>query len=348
MISALIMGAAICGMHYTGMYAAVFFHKPGAPTITSALNPDMLSIRIAGVTFFILGIAFALSTYREISNQQLITTARLAGMAEVSSNVLHSVGNVLNSLNVSAYSISERIEHTKISQLNELNALIQKNKNNLGEFFTQDPKGLNIPDYLQALSEYWQGEQKNLSTEIQLILTHIQHIKDIISTQQSLKSFSVLEQVVDIRVVINEAITITGLSLSRHSIRIDKEFEITTPYLLDKLKLLQILVNLLGNAKDALIGAPIEKENIILIKLKYADQNNFLIQIIDNGIGIKPENLKRIFTHGFTTKESGHGFGLHSSAILAKKMGGALAAESPGEGQGATFTLLLPARMKKA
>src|SRR3990167_9871011 len=232
MISALIMGAAICGMHYTGMYAAEFFHKPGAPTITSALNPDMLSIRIAGVTFFILGIAFALSTYREISNQQLITTARLAGMAEVSSNVLHSVGNVLNSLNVSAYSISERIEHTKISQLNELNALIQKNKNNLGEFFTQDPKGLNIPDYLQALSEYWQGEQKNLSTEIQLILTHIQHIKDIISTQQSLKSFSVLEQVVDIRVVINEAITITGLSLSRHSIRIDKEFEITTPYLL--------------------------------------------------------------------------------------------------------------------
>ncbi len=347
MISALIMGAAICGMHYTGMYAAIFFHKPGAPTVIRELDPDMLSIRIAGVTFLILGIAFALSTYREISNQQLITTARLAGMAEVSSNVLHSVGNVLNSLNVSAYSIGERIEHTKISQLNELNALIQKNKNNLGEFFTQDPKGMNIPDYLQALSEYWRGEQKNLSTEIQSILTHIQHIKDIISTQQSLKSFSVLEQVVDIRSVINEAITITGLSLSRHTIRIDREFEVKTPYLLDKIKLLQILVNLLGNAKEALISASAEKENIILIKLKYADQNNLLIAIIDNGIGIKPENLKRIFTHGFTTKASGHGFGLHSSAILAKQMGGSLSAESPGEGQGVTFTLTLPTRMKK-
>lgn len=348
MISALIMGAAICGMHYTGMYAAVFFHKPDAPVVINTLDPNMLSISIAGVAFLILGVAFALSAYHEISNQQLITTARLAGMAEVSSNVLHSVGNVLTSLNVSTYSIEERIESAKISQLKNLSELIQKNKHNLGEFFTQDPKGMNIPAYLQALSEYWQTEQKNLLTEIQLILTHIQHIKDIISTQQSLKSFSILEQMIDIHAVINEAITITGLSLSKYTILINREFEVTKPYLLDKIKLLQILVNLLGNAKDALIIAPHERENRISIKLKYADENNLLIQIIDNGVGIKPENLKRIFTHGFTTKESGHGFGLHSSAILAKQMGGSLTAESAGEGQGATFTLILPAHVKKA
>ncbi len=342
-VSALILGAAICGMHYTGMYAAIFYPKPDASTIAGILDPNMLATIIAVVTFLILGVAFALSTYREITNQQLITTARLAGMAEVSSNVLHSVGNVLNSLNVSAYSIGEHIEHTKITQIKDLNELIQKNKHNLGEFFTKDPKGINIPDYIQALSEYWKGEQKNLLAEIQSILTHIQHIKDIISTQQSLKNFSVLEQMIDIRTVINEAITITGLTLSKHTIRVNREFEITRPHLLDKIKLLQILVNLLGNAKDALFACS-EQENIISIHLKYLDQKMLIIRVIDNGIGIKPENLKRIFTHGFTTKDSGHGFGLHSSAILAKQMGGSLNAESPGEGQGATFTLVLLAR----
>lgn len=341
-ISALVMGAAICGMHYAGMAAAIFLPKPGAMSMmTATLPPNILSISIAGVTFLILGIAFALSTYKEIANQQSITTARLAGMAEVSSNVLHSVGNVLNSLNVSVNTLGEKIGNSKLSEINKLSELIQQHKDNLTQFFKEDARAGKIPDYLQALSEYWKNERTGLLSEIQLLLNYIQHIKDIISTQQSLKNFTMLEQIVEIPATIEEAIMITGISLISCPIEIKKEIKFVKAVILDKVKLLQILVNLIQNAKDALIASP-NKEKILTIRSYATDKNTITFKITDNGIGINAANLSRIFTHGFSTKESGHGYGLHSCAILAKQMSGVLNCESPGEGLGATFTLVLP------
>ena len=66
------------------------------------------------------------------------------------------------------------------------------------------------------------------------------------------------------------------------------------------------------------------------------------IAVMDNGVGIPAENMTRIFNHGFTTREKGHGFGLHSAALAAREMGGTLNAHSDGPGQGATFILELP------
>jgi signal transduction histidine kinase len=66
------------------------------------------------------------------------------------------------------------------------------------------------------------------------------------------------------------------------------------------------------------------------------------IDVQDTGEGIAPENLKRLFAHGFTTRERGHGFGLHSSASAALEMGGTLEAHSEGAGRGAVFSLVLP------
>jgi signal transduction histidine kinase len=68
--------------------------------------------------------------------------------------------------------------------------------------------------------------------------------------------------------------------------------------------------------------------------------------VSDNGVGIASENLTRIFNHGFTTRKDGHGFGLHSGALAAREMGGALWAQSDGPGKGATFTLELPLSAK--
>lgn len=341
LISALIMAAAICGMHYTGMAAAIFSPKPNVNHLLSTINPDMLAISIAGVTFLILGIAFGLSTYKEISNQQIITTARLAGMAEVSSNVLHSVGNVLNSLNTSASTLLEQIENSKMTSLTKLNELFQHNKDHLQEFLTTDPRGSQIPSYLKELTEYWENERKQFLVEILSTVKNISHIKEIISTQQSIGNLTKLEQTVDLPNIIQETITITGISLETHFIKINKEFHFSEPCVLDKVKLLQILVNLLRNAKDSLIASTNE-EKVILIKLDCLENKTIVIQVIDNGLGISSENLKKIFTHGFTTKPTGHGFGLHSSAILATQMGGSLTGANLRTGRGAVFTLQLP------
>lgn len=70
------------------------------------------------------------------------------------------------------------------------------------------------------------------------------------------------------------------------------------------------------------------------------------ITVSDNGVGIAVENLTRIFAHGFTTKKNGHGFGLHSSALAAKELGGSLRASSEGPDRGATFILELPLNHK--
>jgi signal transduction histidine kinase len=105
--------------------------------------------------------------------------------------------------------------------------------------------------------------------------------------------------------------------------------------------MLQILVNLLRNAKYACdeSGSPGKQ---VTVWIKEVGSDRVRVEIADNGVGIPPENLTRIFSHGFTTRKHGHGFGLHSSALAAKDMGGTLTVQSEGVGKGATFILELP------
>jgi signal transduction histidine kinase len=130
-------------------------------------------------------------------------------------------------------------------------------------------------------------------------------------------------------------------AFERHGVEVERQFSAVPPIRVDRHKVLQILINLIRNAKYALDDVErIDKKIVISI----SDPNERYIQIVvsDNGIGIAPENLTRIFAHGFTTREGGHGFGLHSGAIAARSMGGAITVASAGIGQGATFTLELP------
>jgi signal transduction histidine kinase len=114
-----------------------------------------------------------------------------------------------------------------------------------------------------------------------------------------------------------------------------------SPILADKHKILQILVNLIRNAKYAVSEADCP-DKLLTLRLAPGADNQVCIQVNDNGVGIPPENLTRIFSHGFTTRRGGHGFGLHSSALAAHDLGGALSVHSDGLGKGATFTLVLP------
>jgi two-component system NtrC family sensor kinase len=125
-------------------------------------------------------------------------------------------------------------------------------------------------------------------------------------------------------------------------VRVVEQFEANTPeVLVDRHKVLQILVNLLRNAKYAL-DAQALAEKRLEIAIASNGVGKVAITVRDNGIGIAPENLTKIFRHGFTTKKEGHGFGLHSGALAAKQLGGSLTCQSDGLGHGAAFTLELP------
>jgi NO-binding membrane sensor protein with MHYT domain len=341
-VSALIMGAAIAGMHYTGMFAAVFTALPH-PVVhsDSEINPQILASCIAVITFVILGIAFFVSAYKANLNQQTIETARQAGMAEVAVNVLHNVGNVLNSLYVSSNLVAEKIKKSRLTELSSLSKMLTEHQDDLGNFITNNPQGSKIPVYVKVLSEHWRDEQATLTTEMETVIKNLQHIKDIISVQQDLSKTREHIQVIGVEELLEEAVLICGFQYDLDNITLEKHYGKLRPVLFNKLKLIQILVNLLRNAKDALIASNNPDKKLIL-QLGILDNKTIFIKVTDNGVGISPENMKNLFTHGFSTKPSGHGFGLHASTQAIKEMEGTLQAQSDGIDLGATLTVTLP------
>lgn len=273
-------------------------------------------------------------------NQDLLETSRRAGMAEVATGVLHNVGNVLNSVNVAATCIAEQLRKSKGPNLTRVAALLKENEARLADYLSHDPKGRQLLPYLGQLAEHITAEQTAALRELAELQKHIEHIKDIVAMQQSLAKVSGVTEPVQVTELLEEALRIDQDSLKRHAIKVVKEISATPVITAEKHKVLQILVNLLRNAKQACDAVTRDDKQITLRILAEAERVS--IAVADNGVGISPENLTRIFSHGFTTKKNGHGFGLHSGALAAREMGGALHVVSAGPGQGATFTLELP------
>ncbi len=283
---------------------------------------------------------------REQLNRKLVQTSRQAGMAEVATGVLHNVGNVLNSVNVSAATVEEMLRKSRVAQVRKLAELLGEHASDLGAFLTSDERGKMVPGYLSQLSEHLAQEQERALGELSQLNKHIGHIKDIISVQQSIAKTAGVIEPVDLRELVDDALRMVGESLRRHGVRVERELAEVGVVQTDKHKVLQILVNLLSNAKDAVKECP-GREGVVTVRLAARGEDGgegVRLEVEDNGVGIAPENLTRVFTHGFTTKKQGHGFGLHASALSAKELGGSLAARSEGEGRGARFVLELPVR----
>jgi len=274
------------------------------------------------------------------AQRELVATSRVAGMAEIATNVIHNVGNVLNSVNVSAGVASDNVRKSRAESLGRVVTLLKEHEHDLGEFLTIDPKGRQLPAFLAQLSEYYLTAQKTTLSELEALQVNIGHIRDIVAMQQSYAKVSGIKEIVDVTDLVEDSLRMNDVALARHHIEIVREFDDTPPINIDKHKVLQILINLIRNAKYACEES--ERTDGRLTLRVRTDDDRVRISVIDNGVGIPPENLTRIFSHGFTTRKDGHGFGLHSSALAAKEIGGSLHVQSDGPEQGATFTLELP------
>jgi signal transduction histidine kinase len=273
-------------------------------------------------------------------HRQLLETSRQAGMAEVATGVLHNVGNVLNSVNVASTLLSDNLKKSKAPNLSKAVALMREHATNLGVFMTSDPKGTQLPGYLAQLGEHLVSEQTAALKELAGLQKNIEHIKDIVAMQQSYAKVSGVTETLMVTDLVEDALRMNASALERHEVQVVREYADLPPITVDKHKILQILVNLIRNAKYACddSGRPDRQ-----MKVRISNHNERIqISVIDNGVGIPQENLLRIFNHGFTTRKEGHGFGLHSGALAAKEMGGTLSVHSDGPGTGATFTIELP------
>ena len=274
-------------------------------------------------------------------NRQLVDTSRLAGMAEVATGVLHNVGNVLNSVSVSATLVNDRLRESNVKNLCRATAMLRE-QDDLVHFLTQNPKGQILPRYLGRVADDLAAENTNLIAEMTSVSQHIEHIKQIVAMQQSYAKVSGAYENLSAAELVKDALRLNAAALERHRIQVVQEFDEATPAVtVDRHKVLQILINLFRNAKYALEGQDAARRKLV-IQVAPRSASRVKISLSDNGVGIASDHLLKVFNHGFTTKKDGHGFGLHSGANAAKEMGGSLTAHSDGIGCGATFSLELP------
>lgn len=278
----------------------------------------------------------------EKSRRELIDASRMAGMAEVATGILHNVGNVLNSLNVSTAVITSGLRQSKTDSLAKVGGMLSEHRHDLGDYLTHDPKGKLVPGFIESLAQHFTENRARLLQEGESLQKNVDHIKEIVAMQQTYATAVGVIEPMEPAILMEDALRMNTSALVRHDVRVVRDFSPVPPVLADRGKVLQILVNLISNAKYAAEDGG-QPEKIITLCIAPADTGRIRLSVKDNGIGIPAKNLGKIFNHGFTTKATGHGFGLHCSANAAREMKGELSVHSDGSGKGATFMLDLPA-----
>lgn len=271
----------------------------------------------------------------------MVRVARSAGMADVAASVLHNVGNVLNSVNIAAGNVQAKLRNSETATLTQAAELLLAQQERLAEFLTQDERGRRLPAFLAELAGCLDREHESMRQDMAHLAGAVEHIRRIVRLQQDYGGAARSIECVDPAALLEKALALSAESFGRHGIKVTRRYERRAAVWLDQHRALQIIVNLISNARQAIKAArPSEPE--IAVSIENAGPERFRICIEDNGIGIPAENLERIFSLGFTTKADGQGIGLHTSALMAREMSGTLTVRSAGRGRGAAFTLELP------
>jgi len=278
---------------------------------------------------------------RDKLQQQFVAAARQAGKAEIAAGVLHNVGNILNSISTSQAMLADMVRNSRAARVRDIAALLDEHKDHLPEFIANDRRGSQLPSFFNKLSVQVDAERDQFTEELATIAKSIEHIKVIIAMQQSLAKAGGLREYHNISQLAHEAVAFNSGRIERHNMEVRLDLENLDDILVDKHQLMQILVNLMKNAVDAMqnIDGP---SKVLSVAVRRTSEDYVRISVSDTGQGISPENLSKVFAQGFTTKADGHGFGLHSCALAIKEMGGRILVESAGLGQGATFSVDLP------
>ena len=281
----------------------------------------------------------ALSDLKQ-AQSQLLDVAHRAGMTEIATGVLHNVGNVLNSVNVSVTLLSENLRKSKVVSVAKVAQLLDEHAaaiNNLGDAGAKIQK---VPDYLKKLSDTLVAEQHDMLGEVRNLAEKVQHIKNIISAQQNYTRRVSFKEEVRLDDLFTDLLAMHEPSIVKHQVAVERDFEPLPALTIEKSKLLQVLDNLVKNALESMLCGECSVRRLTITTRE--DSGAAVISVKDTGHGISAEHLKNIFRFGFTTKTDGNGFGLHSSALAMSEMGGTIAVASDGVGQGATFTIKLP------
>ncbi len=274
---------------------------------------------------------------------QLVDAAHKSGMADMATGVLHNIGNILNSVNLAGEEIHRISGNSKVTGLLKASDMLLENHDDMENFLTQDARGKKLPEYFIKMGKVLNAEINSIQKESKELIAKTTMMKEVISTQQTYAKSGFHNEKLNLPELVEDALKIQNASLKKWGVKLDTQFANTPTCIGQKSKLLQVITNLIKNAKEAMSdNDQFNRPKELKIETGMANDTAVYLKIKDNGCGINKEQLTKIFNHGFTTKETGHGFGLHTCANAMTEMKGALKVDSEGIQKGACFTVTLP------
>ena len=278
----------------------------------------------------------------QADRSDFVRSARIAGMSDVSMGVVHSAGNILNSVNVSTKLLAKELSEIGISDLRAMIAELKDHQDDLATYVTEDPNGKFLLPFLFATTEALDDLRTRCLVELESVEHGVGHVIDLIRSQEKYAIGAAVVEVTSIADVIDQALNIATLAgEDATDIHIDRSYSSIGEVQIDRHKLTSILINIISNAVEALNLAETQDKRLELALYPMTD-DRFVIEVMDTGVGIAPENLDLIFTTSFSTKEDSSGQGLHTTANLCKELGIAIGTVSEGENCGSVFKLRVP------
>lgn len=288
-------------------------------------------------------------TEKERLYQQLMQASRQAGMADVASSVLHNAGNVLNSINVSTDTLLKTVKKPVVEDVCRIASMLHEHQDNLYQFLTVDQRGRQIPSYLNLVAESLSGNHQTIQDELDALMKQVDHLKQVITGPKDVARVGNILEPALADELMEQALLMAMPELEQYGIEVTREYRPVPRIMTDRHQVLQILVNVITNARNAMVEYPGRAHRLRLrVGMIQDGGRSVRFEVADTGCGIAAENLPRLFAQGFTTRKTGRGLGLHSAAISAKSLGGSIQAHSEGEGRGAIFTLDLPPTLAEA
>lgn len=275
------------------------------------------------------------------SHKKLLDTAHRAGMAEIASEVLHHVGNSVNSAHCSIDVLEEALRDSKIDGLDLAVAMLSEHAPHAGEFFEHDPRGPKLVEYFVDLNKSLQREHNEFAAELDRLDDTVRQIREAIAVQQVFAGRTDFRQEVDLRELLDDVIKNHAELLESNRVRLELEVPSETELMLNRNKLRQILSHLVRNAITAMEGVPNDARRL-RITSRLVDDQGLELEVCDTGIGFNDEVRGKLFTYGFTTTQGGSGLGLHYCANAIRESGGSISAQSDGAGKGAMFRVRIP------
>lgn len=270
----------------------------------------------------------------------LVEHARKEGMADIAADILHNIGNILNSINVSMHLMEEGAKSMVLDDVIKAGRLLEDNMDRLEEFICVDGKGKKLMQFYLKLGTSASRLQEQLRFNLERIRTKVGAINETIAAQQSYAGIDMKFEELSVEPILEDAIKVNQATLEKYDIAVEKYYTTGYKTFVNRAKLFYIIVNLISNAKDAMTDTFGVRRKLTVSM--YQDENGKYIRFTDTGAGLSEDYLDQVFEYGFTTKSGKYGYGLYNCAVYMAEMGGSINVESEGPGKGASFILRFP------